>query len=49
MTIEYTDRTLVDAYIADTPLALSLTFTSSETLSTGTAQLQIVAGNQAQR
>jgi hypothetical protein len=42
MTIEYTDRTLVDAYIADTPLALSLTFTSSETLSTGTAQLQIV-------
>jgi len=41
MTIEYTDRTLVDAYIADTPLALSLTFTSAETLSTGTAQFQI--------
>ncbi len=42
MTVEYTDQTLVNAYMADTPLALTLTFTSSETLSTGTAQLQIV-------
>ena len=41
MTVEYTDQTLVTAYMADTPLALSLTFTSAETLSTGTAQFQI--------
>jgi len=42
MTIEYTDQTLVNAYINDTPLALALTFTSTEALSTGFATLQIV-------
>ena len=41
LTIEYTDRTLTDAYIADTPLALTLTFTTTEALSTGFSQLQI--------
>ena len=42
MTVEYTDQTLVNAYMADTALALSLTFVSTEALSTGTATLQII-------
>ncbi len=42
MTVEYTDQVLANAYIADTPLALSLTFTSTEALSTGVATLQII-------
>ena len=42
MTVEYTDQTLVNAYMADTALAVSLTFTSTESLSTGTAVLQII-------
>lgn len=39
---ELTDATLRDAVIADTSLAVVLTFTSAEALSTGTAQLQVV-------
>jgi hypothetical protein len=42
MTVEYTDATLRDAYLADTELALLLTFTSTEALSTGFASLQVV-------
>lgn len=42
MTVEYTDQTLVTAYMADTPLTLTLTFTTTETLSTGFSQMQIV-------
>lgn len=42
MTVEYTDTTVPAAHLADTELAVTLTFTSSETLSTGTAQMQIV-------
>lgn len=42
LTAELSDTTLRDAMLADTPLALVLTFTSGETLSTGTAQFQIV-------
>ena len=42
MTVEYADQTLVNAFLSDTELALSLTFTSTESLSTGYAQLQIV-------
>lgn len=42
MTIEYTDNTVRDAFIADTELAFTATFTSTEALSTGTATLQIV-------
>lgn len=42
MTIEYDSATIRDAYLADTPLACVLTFTSAETLSTGTATFQIV-------
>ena len=40
MTIEYDSTTLRDAYIADTPLALTLTF-SAEALGTGNATLQV--------
>jgi len=42
MTVEYTDATLFNAYMADTPLALTLTFTTTESLSTGFSQMQIV-------
>lgn len=42
MTVEVTDTTLRDAVIADTPLAVVLTFTSTETLSSGVAQMQVV-------
>jgi hypothetical protein len=42
MTVEYTDTTVPAADLADTELAVTLTFTSGETLSTGTAQMQIV-------
>lgn len=42
MTIEYDSQTMYDAYIADTELALTVTFTSTEALSTGVAQFQIV-------
>ena len=42
MTVEYADQTLVNAFLSDTELALSLTFTSTESLGTGYAQLQIV-------
>ena len=42
MTIEYTDTAIRDAYIADTPLALTLTFTTTEALSTGFSTFQIV-------
>ena len=42
MTIEYDSTTIRDAYIADTPLTLSLTFTTGQSLSTGFEQLQIV-------
>ncbi len=41
MKVEYTDTTLRDAFLADTELALLLTFTSTEALSTGFATLQI--------
>jgi hypothetical protein len=42
LTAEYTDQALLNAYMADSPLALSLTFVSSEALSSGTATLQII-------
>ena len=42
MTIEYDSTTIRDAYLADTPLALSLTFTTSGALSTGFETFQIV-------
>ncbi len=42
MTIEYDSNTIRDAYIADTELAVSLTFTSAESLSAGTATMQVV-------
>lgn len=42
MTIEYTDNVTRDAFIADTANAFTITFTSTEALSTGFAQLQIV-------
>lgn len=42
MTVEYTDTTVPAAHLADTELAVTLTFTSTEALSTGTAQMQIV-------
>lgn len=42
VTVENTDNVLRDAVLADTPLALVLTFTSGEALSTGVAQFQIV-------
>lgn len=42
ITIEYTDQTLINAYIADTPLALTLTFTTGTALSVGSETLQIV-------
>lgn len=42
MTIEYDSQTIGDAYLADTELAATLTFTSGEALSTGFAQFQIV-------
>lgn len=42
LTIEYDSQTMTTAYIADTELALTLTFTSAESLSTGDATLQIV-------
>lgn len=42
MTIEYDSNTIRDAYIADTELAVSLTFTSTESLSTGFATMQVV-------
>jgi hypothetical protein len=42
MTIEYDSTTIRDAYINDTPLAAALTFTTSQALSTGFEQFQIV-------
>jgi hypothetical protein len=42
MTVEYDANTLRDAYMADTALAATLTFTSTEALSAGVAQFQIV-------
>lgn len=42
MTIEYDAQTIGDAYLADTELAATLTFTSTESLSSGVAQFQIV-------
>lgn len=42
MTVEFTDTTITAAYLADTEMALTLTLTSSEALSTGNATLQIV-------
>lgn len=42
MTVEYSDATLTTAFMADTELALTLTFTSTEALSAGFAQMQIV-------
>ena len=42
MTIEYDSQTIGDAYLADTELAVTLTFTSTESLSSGVAQFQIV-------
>jgi hypothetical protein len=42
MTIEYDSTTIRDAYIADTPLAVTLTFTTGTALSTGFEQFQIV-------
>ncbi len=41
MTIEYTDQTVVNAYQADTPLALTLTFTSTQSLSIGFEMFQV--------
>jgi hypothetical protein len=42
MTIEYDSTTIRDAYLNDTPLAASLTFTTAQALSTGFEQFQIV-------
>jgi len=42
MTIEYTDQVVTNAYMNDTELALSLTFTTSEALSSGYSTMQIV-------
>lgn len=42
LVIEYTDNTVRDAFIADTELALSLTFTSTEAITGGTAIAQVV-------
>jgi hypothetical protein len=42
MTIEYSDSVIRDAYLADTPLALTLTFTTGTALSTGFEQFQVV-------
>lgn len=42
MSIEYVDTTVPAAHLADTELALTLTFTSSESLSTGSATFQVV-------
>lgn len=42
MTVEYTDTTIPAAHLADTELAATLTFTSTESLSSGTATAQIV-------
>lgn len=42
MTLEYDANTIRDAYIADTALAATMTFTSSESLSSGSATFQIV-------
>jgi hypothetical protein len=42
MKVEYTDTVIRDAFLADTELALLLTFTSTEALSTGFATLQVV-------
>ena len=42
MTIEYDSTTIRDAYLADTALAATLTFTTSGALSTGFEQFQIV-------
>lgn len=42
MTIEYVDNVARDAFIADTANPMTVTFTSTETLSTGTATFQIV-------
>jgi hypothetical protein len=42
MTIEYDSTTIRDAYINDTPLAATLTFTTSQALSVGFEQFQIV-------
>jgi hypothetical protein len=39
---EYTSTTYRSAFIADTELPITLTFTSTESLATGFAQLQIV-------
>lgn len=40
--IEYVDNVVRDAYLGDTPLALTATFTTTETLSSGFAQFQVV-------
>lgn len=42
-TAEYTDTVLTQAFINQTPLALSATFAGPETLSTGSATLQVAA------
>ena len=42
MTIEYDAQTMMNAFLADTELALSLTFTSTEAVTGGYATLQIV-------
>lgn len=42
MSIEYSDTAIRDAYIADTELALSLTFTTGTALSVGFEQFQVV-------